>query len=79
MTALLKFISPRDLKTRKTTRVVLPVEPVTTETVRAFMRECMVPILAKEFLRLRDTAPIDPTEVKGEERTFRPVGKEDGL
>lgn len=43
------------------------------------MRDYLVPLLAEEFLRLRDAAPIAPTEVKGEERTSRLVGKEGGL
>lgn len=50
-----------------------------TEAVRAFMHDCFVPILAKEFLRLRHTTPSGPTEVNPGESSSQLVDKEDGL
>jgi len=38
-----------------------------------------VPILAKEFLRLRDSAQHAPITVNADKRTSAPFGKEDGL
>lgn len=78
MTSPLKSIPPRASTTKKTTRIVLPVQPLNTDLIRATMRDFMVPLLGKEFWHLRD-APSTRTSVKDKERTFQPVGKEDGL
>ena len=74
-----KFIPPRTSGARKATRVVLPIQPVKTDSVRAFMRDYMVSHLAKEFLRLREGTLSAPNEVKDEKRAFQPFGKEGGL
>lgn len=79
MTVPLKFFPPHAIKARRTTRILLPIRPVNNDAVRSFMHDYMVPVLAKEFLRLRDATPSVPTEVRAEKQTSRPVDKEDGL
>jgi hypothetical protein len=45
-----------DTKLRKGAyRLALPAGEANPKAVRSFMRECLVPLLAEEFLRRRDT------------------------
>jgi hypothetical protein len=72
--------SPRTPSPKRTTRIVLPTQPTNTDAVRAFMRDCLVPILAKEFLRQRETAAHTEITVSDKNSSFQPLGKkEDGL
>jgi hypothetical protein len=68
-----QFIKPATPTTRRndSPRIALPVQEMNVHAVRNFMLECLVPILAEEFLRRRDRA--DPNS---DDRTFRPVGRE---
>ena len=79
MNISVKLIPARASRARRVPRLFLPVQPVNTDVVRAFMRECMAPILAKEFLRLREAAPSVGVSAKDENQTSQPFGKEDGL
>lgn len=60
-------------------RIVLPAQKTNVDAIRSFMHDCLVPILAKEFLRLRDSTQYAPSTVKANKRTSTPFGKEDGL
>ncbi len=67
-------------KPRKgTPRVELPVREPNVDAVRAFMRECLIPLLAEEFLRRRQVGIEDaiPT-VTPEDPTFEAFDKEGG-
>lgn len=59
-------------------RLELPVADPNTEALGSFMRECLVPLLAKEFLARRVTTSPTPNRVKAHKSTFRPLGKEGG-
>ena len=72
-------IVPVTKQRKNPTRIALPIKEANTEAVRSFMHDCLVPILAKEFLRLRDSAQHAPITVKANKRTSTPFGKEDGL
>jgi len=63
---------------KRTTRIILPTQESNPDAIRAFMRNCMVPILANEFLRLRNASPSDSMTAVNDKRTFEPLGKEDG-
>jgi len=60
-------------------RIVLPAQETNIDAARSFMHDYLVPILAKEFLRLRDSAQHEPITVKANKRTSKPFGKEGGL
>jgi hypothetical protein len=67
-------------KSRKSSRaVVLPVGDPDTPTVRAFMLECLVPLLAEEFLKRRDAALSQSFSAIPRKPSFGPLGEEGGL
>jgi hypothetical protein len=57
-------------------RIVLPVKETNIVAVRNFMLECLVPILAEEFLRRRGDAEESRIKPETSNPTFQPVGKE---
>ena len=72
-------IAPQGTRSRKrSTKIVLPTQPTNTEAIRAFMLDCLVPILAQEFLRQRDAAAQVPITVNGQKPISQSLGKEDG-
>jgi hypothetical protein len=60
-------------------RLVLPVGDPDTSAVRAFMLECLVPLLAEEFLKRRAAALSPPLSTMPRKSTFEALGKEGGL
>jgi hypothetical protein len=72
-------VAPSAIKLRKgTPQIVLPVKETNLDAVRSFMFDCLVPILAQEFLRRRDYPKQSQTEPISRNRTTTPFGKEDG-
>ena len=63
---------------KRSPQIVLPTQPTNTEAVRAFMRDCLVPILAQEFLRRRDEAAQTANTVNGHQPISQSLGMEDG-
>ena len=67
------------LKLRKgTPRIVLPAKEVNDRAVRSLINDCLVPLLAQEFLRRRGSAEQSKTDPMSSDPTFAPLGKEDG-
>jgi hypothetical protein len=50
-----------------------------TPAVRAFMLECLVPLLAEEFLKRRAAVLSPPLSTTSRKASFEPLGKEGGL
>lgn len=72
-------MAPSATKLRKgTPQILLPVKETNVKAVRSFMLDCLVPILAEEFLRHRDNPKKSQTEPISGNRTISPFGKEDG-
>lgn len=72
-------VAPSATKLRKgTPQIVLPVKEFNVEAVRSFMLDCLVPILAEEFLCHRDHPEQPQTEPISSNSTFAPLGKENG-
>lgn len=72
-------MAPSATKLRKgTPQIVLPVKETNVEAVRSFMLDCVVPILAQEFLRRRDYPKQSQAEPISSNRTIAPLGKEEG-
>ena len=60
-------------------RIMLPVQETNIEAVRSFMRECLVPILAKEFLRQRSASSLErSSEAFASVSTSEATGRRDG-
>lgn len=67
-------------KSRKGTyRLSRPVVEHHPEAVLSFMRDCLVPLLADEFLRRRESAALSAGTLEPDKPTFEPLGKEGGL
>lgn len=56
----------------------LPVAELNAEALGSFMRECLVPLLAKEFLANRPATSQTPIAVKTHKLAFRLRGEEGG-
>lgn len=70
---------PSATKLRKgTPQIVLPAQEINVGAVRSFMLDCLVPILAEEFLRRRDHPKRSQAEPISSNRTIAPLGKENG-
>ena len=68
-------IVPVTMQRKNATRIALPIKEANTEAVRSFMLDCLVPILAKEFLRRRDTTEHASIAVNAQEPTTGPFGR----
>ena len=72
-------VAPSPTKLRRgTPQIVLPVKETNVDAVRSFMFDCLVPILAQEFLRRRDYPKQSQAEPISSNRTIAPLGKEEG-
>lgn len=58
---------------------ILPTRQTNAEAVRSFMIDCLVPILAKEFLRLRSSSEPVENQAGCQKPSFEPLGKEVSL
>jgi len=56
-------------------RIALPMKDANIDAVRSFMLECLVPLLAEEFLRYRSHAGISEIEPIGKNRLFDPLAR----
>jgi hypothetical protein len=68
-------IVPVTKQRKNATRIALPIKEANTEAVRLFMLDCLVPILAKEFLRRRDTTEHAPIAVNSQKPTTGSFGR----
>ena len=68
-------IVPVTKQRKNATRIALPIKEANTEAVRSFMLDCLVPILAKEFLGRRDIAEHAPIEVNSQKPSTGPFGR----
>jgi hypothetical protein len=70
---------PKTKSCRSSLRLLLPVADHDMGAVRAFALECLVPLLAEEFLKRRDGAVSPPSSTMPRKPSFGPLGKEGGL
>jgi hypothetical protein len=63
---------------RRGHRLELPVGEPDPEVLRTFMRECLVPLLADEFLSRRSGTEAPKSDPKFDKPTSQVVGREDG-
>jgi hypothetical protein len=70
---------PKTKSRKGSHRLVIPVGDPDTPAVHAFMIECLVPLLAEEFLKRRAAALSRPLTTMPAKPTFEPLDKEGGL
>jgi hypothetical protein len=63
---------------RRGHRLELPVGEPDPQVLRAFMRECLVPLLAEEFLNRRADAEARDSDANLDKPTIELYGREDG-
>jgi hypothetical protein len=63
---------------RRGHRMELPVGEPDPEILRVFMRECLVPLLAEEFLSRRSVAEAKESNTNFDTPTSQVFGREDG-
>jgi hypothetical protein len=63
---------------RRGHRLELPVGEPDPEVLRKFMRECLVPLLAEEFLSRRSDAEAKESNTNFDQPTSEVFGREDG-
>ena len=59
-------------------RLELPVGEPHPEVLRTFMRECLLPLLAEEFLSRRSDAQAKESDANFDKPTSQVFGREDG-
>ena len=69
---------PKTKSRKGSHRLVIPVGDPDTPAVHAFMIECLVPLLAEEFLKRRDATLSQAFSAPARKPTFRALGKEGG-
>jgi hypothetical protein len=63
---------------RRGHRLELPGGDPEPEILRAFLRECLVPLLAEEFLSRRGTPGVRDSDSNSDKPTSEVLGREDG-
>ncbi len=72
-------VVPTVVRRSSSPRISIPEAEGDAEAIRTFMRECMVPIMARRFLQERRGESEDSTEVNSRKLATGAGGKEDGL
>lgn len=72
-----KLLNPKSRK--GSYRLALPVGESDFEAVRSFMLDCLVPLLADEFLKRREVTATETITIESRKLTSEPLDKEGGL